>query len=180
MAKGDKPGTRSATAASAAEKGKAPVPLVTSPPVGKRIPRKAASIEKVARAVKRNEVSPAGDGSSSKKRFRPNSVPRALRLPGTGGVSPSATQEDVKGMLAAVKEEPEKSHEDVILLSSRLPSARSQRSQPVQTPARDPTQIILSRPTSQRSDRRKKTSSEVHVNQRPTFGQLRLPGAPFR
>ena len=181
MAKGDKPGTRSATAASAAEKGKAPVPLVSTPPVGNnRIPRKdpPVPIENVAIAVKRNDVSPAGDGASSRKRFIPNPVRRGLRLPGNSGVSASAAQEDVKGMLAAVKEEPKESQEDVVLLSSQLASGRSQQSQPVQTPPRDPTQIVLSRPTSQRSDRRKKTASGVPVNERPTFGQLRLPGAP--
>ena len=175
MAKGDKRGTRSATAASAAEKGKAPVPLVTSPPVGKRIPRKAASIENVASAVKRNDVSPAGDGASSKKRFKPNPVPRGLRLSGTSGVSASAAQQDVKAMLADVNEENSK---DVVFLSSQLPSARSQHSQPVQTPPRDPTQIVLSRPTSQRSGRGNKPLSMGPRNRRPTFGQLRLPGAP--
>ena len=44
--------------------GKAPVPLESSPIVGEKIPCKA----NVASAVKRNEVSPAGDGSSTQKK----------------------------------------------------------------------------------------------------------------
>ena len=50
----------------------------------------------------------------------------------------------------------------------------------MQSLARDPAQIILARPTSQRSGRRKKMSPKVIDTRRPTVGQLRLPGAPVR
>ena len=121
MAKGNKPGTsRSATAdagkGKAADKTASPVPLVSSPIGGRKITRKTAKES----AVKRGNPSP--DGSSRpRRRFRPANVQRSA--PGTSGVPAMDAQDDVKGMLAAVKEDPQASEEEVIVLSSQQPLA---------------------------------------------------------
>ena len=135
-------------------KGKAPVPLDKTPTAGRQFPRKA----KEQSAVKRETLSPAGEGSSVlKRRFRPNSVQRAAS--GTRGVSARGEQEDVKAMLAAVREERQASPDEVVVLSSQQPPGRSQpsqSSQPIESNGVDHTsEIILTAPRGKRSARPK-------------------------
>jgi hypothetical protein len=91
-------------------------------------------------------------------------------------------QDDVKGMLAAVKEDPQASEEEVIVLSSQQPPAGSLKSgphvEPKVEPKVEPQQFILARPNKKkRSARAHSVSKTVESTGRPTVGQLRLKGA---
>ena len=100
MAKGNKPQTR---AAAALAKGKSPVPLEPTSPMGRRSLRNTP----VAEAVKRETLSHAGVGASSSKptrRFRPNVAgAKGLRsIPEE--TSRVDNQSDITAMMKAVNE----------------------------------------------------------------------------
>ena len=103
-------------------------------------------------------------------------------------------QDDVKGMLAAVKEDPQASEEEVVVLSSQQPPALSQKSgpmvqpkvEPKDEPKDEPQQFSLARPNRKKRSVRTHSVSKtvestgrppVELTRRPTVGQLRLKGA---
>ena len=77
-------------------------------------------------------------------------------------------QDDVHGMLDAVREDPPASEEEVVVLSSQQPPAVSQKLGPKVEPKVEPQPFSLARPnTKKRSARRHSVSKTVESTGRP-------------
>ena len=178
MAEGNKPQTR---AAAALAKGKSPVPLEPTSPMGRRSLRNTP----VAEAVKREALSHAGVGASGSKptrRFRPNVAgAKGLRsIPEE--TSRVDNQLDIAAMMKAVNEGDVGTPHPV---ESRSIEPLAQHVTPEKEVATVPTVPKKKRTprasnTKERTPRESSRPNSANLGQtRPTIGRLRPKGAAF-